>query len=130
MSTTIVSVEMDDPLASVKEIFENTRFHHLLVIESGTLVGVISDRDYYEAVGPNLGTIAETRSDAACLNKKVHQIMSRKPVTLYRENTIHDAIDIFNNNIISCIPVLDKTSKPVGVVSWRDIFKVIKHSRT
>ncbi len=38
MSKTAVTVEMDDSLRTVKEIFDNTRFHHLLVVESGKLI--------------------------------------------------------------------------------------------
>ncbi len=41
MSRIVVSIEMDDSLSMVKEIFDNTRFHHLLVVESGKLFGVI-----------------------------------------------------------------------------------------
>ena len=43
MSKRIVTVERDDSLKVVKEIFDNARFHHLLVVESGKLFGVISD---------------------------------------------------------------------------------------
>ena len=70
MSKNVVTIEMDDSLSVVKEIFDNTRFHHLLVVEAGKLFGVISDRDLLKAISPNIGTAAETASDAASLNKK------------------------------------------------------------
>ncbi len=129
MSKTIVTVEMDDSLRIVKEIFDNTRFHHLLVVESGKLFGVLSDRDLLKALSPNIGTLAETSSDAASLNKRVHQIMTRKPVALGPNAEIYDAIEIFNNHNISCIPVVDDEHKPVGIISWRDIIKVIESNR-
>ncbi len=74
MSKTAVTVEMDDSLRTVKEIFDKTRFHHLLVVESGKLIGVISNRDLLKVLSPNIGTVHETARDAACLNKRVHQI--------------------------------------------------------
>ena len=126
MSETIVTVEMDDSLRVVKDIFDNTRFHHLLVVESDKLFGVISDRDLLKAVSPNIGTVRETTRDAASLNKKVHQIMTRKPVVLDQNAEIIDAIKIFNNHNISCVPVVDAEFKPVGIISWRDILKVVE----
>jgi len=126
MSKRVVTVEMDDSLKAVKEIFDNVRFHHLLVVESGRLFGVISDRDLLKALSPNIGTIIETNRDAVTLNKRVHQIMTRKPVTLTPSAGIYDAIKIFNIYNISCIPVVDDENKPVGIISWRDVLKAIK----
>lgn len=45
MSTPVVTVKRDDNLGVVREIFINTKFHHLLVVENNKLYGVISDRD-------------------------------------------------------------------------------------
>ncbi len=126
MSKTVVTVKMDDSLRMVKEIFDNTRFHHLLVVESGKLFGVVSDRDLLKALSPHIGTEGETARDAASLNKRVHQIMTRKPVVLGQNADIIDAIEIFNNHNISCIPVVDDGFKPVGIISWRDILKALK----
>jgi len=129
MSKTVVTIAMDDSLKVIKEIFDYTGFHHLLVIESDELVGVISDRDYLRALSPNIGTVAETIKDVATLNKKAHQIMTRKPVTLFPRAGLHDAIKIFNNHKISCVPIVDEDYKPVGILSWRDIFKVLESSQ-
>ena len=129
MSKSIVTVEMDDSLKTIKEIFDNVRFHHLLVIESGKLVGIISDRDLLKALSPNIGTASETERDSASLYKRAHQIMTRKPITLAPDAGISDAIEIFNNYNISCIPVINDEHKPVGIISWRDILKTIESNR-
>lgn len=129
MSTPVVSVELDDSLAVVQDIFSNTKFHHLLVVENKRLFGVVSDRDLLKALSPKLGTMAELPADVATLNKKVHQIMSRKLVTITEEESIYRAIEIFENNTISCIPVVDDNMVPIGVISWRDIFKAIKKAK-
>lgn len=130
MSKTVVTVEMDDSLSVVKEIFDNAHFHHLLVVESEKLFGVISDRDLLKALSPYIGTASETERDAATLNKKVHQIMTRKPVVVGRSAGIYDAIEIFNKHNISCIPVVDDEFKPVGIISWRDILKKFEAMRS
>ena len=72
MTKKVVTVEMDDSLRLVKEIFDNVSFHHLLVVDGGKLYGVISDRDLLKNLSPNIGTVAETSRDLAALNKKAH----------------------------------------------------------
>lgn len=129
MSQPIVTVSMDDSLRKVKEIFDNANFHHVLVVESNKLVGVISDRDLLKAMSPNVGAVSETAKDRATLNKKAHQILTRQPISLSPKSGIYEAIDIFNHHSISCIPVVDEKNTPVGIISWRDILRVIGENR-
>ena len=125
MSKNIVTVSMDDTLKTIQEIFKNTNFHHLLVVESDILYGIISDRDILKSVSPYVGTPAETSRDTATLNKRAHQIMTRKLITISAHVDIKEAIRLFNTNKISCLPVIIGANKPVGIISWRDILKAI-----
>lgn len=129
MSSSLVTVHIDDTLGQVREIFEKESFHHLLVVDSNKLVGVISDRDLLKSISPTVGTVAETARDAATLNKRVHQIMTRKPISIVEDSNIYEAIELFNRHNISCVPVVDKAVKPVGIISWRDILKTIEAKR-
>jgi acetoin utilization protein AcuB len=127
MTARVVTVQLDDKLGLVQEIFSTGKFHHLLAVETdGELLGVVSDGDLFKALSPNIGTPTETFKDAATLNKRVHQIMSRHPVVLHEDATIGDAIELFNTKGISCIPVVNAANHPVGIVSWRDIFKHLR----
>ena len=123
MSKDLVSVEMDDPLSKVKELFEKTGFHHLLVVEDKKLFGIISDRDLLKSLSPAIGTEAATAKDIACLSKKAHQIMTRKPISIDENSSVKDAIKIFNQNNISCIPIINSDNIAVGILSWRDIMR-------
>ena len=123
MSTKPVSVSLDDHLDVVKDIFDNAKFHHILVVDEGKLFGVISDRDLLKAISPNIGTNRYTARDLETLDQPVHRIVTRKPLTLRPEATVDDAVEIFNNNRISCIPIVDGEDVAVGIVSWRDIMK-------
>ena len=126
MSQPVVTVTLDDTMSMVKDIFENAKFHHLLVVEKEILYGVISDRDLLKAISPFIGTYQEKAHDKFTLNKKVHQIMTRKPITLTPTDNVHEAISLFNKHSISCIPILNEKGGPVGIVSWRDIFQTIE----
>jgi acetoin utilization protein AcuB len=124
MTARLVTVEIDDSLEVVKQIFDSVKFHHLLVVDSGKkLCGVISDRDLLRALSPYIGTLSENARDTATLKKRVHQIMTRQPVTLPPEATLADAVKLFLEHRVSCIPVVGPGFKAVGIVSWRDVLK-------
>ena len=131
MTTRIVSVEMDDRLEVVKKIFDTLKFHHLLVVDDRKILkGVVSDRDLLKALSPYVGSAAENARDLATLNKRVHQIMSRKLLTLHARAAIPEAVKLFLDQRISCIPIIDEAGKPVGILSWRDVLKtlLVSHS--
>jgi acetoin utilization protein AcuB len=124
MTARIVTVEMDDRLEVVKEIFDTVKFHHLLVVdERRKLSGVVSDRDLLKALSPYVGSAAETARDVATLNKRVHQIMTRHPITLHPQAEITEAVSLLLTHSISCIPIVDGEHKPVGILSWRDLLR-------
>jgi len=125
MQPKVVTVTADGSLWEVKMLFENTKFHHLLVTDAKKLVGVVSDRDYLKAASPNLNRQATTAADGATLNQRVSSIMSTQLKTLAAENSILDAITLFNQANISCIPIVDHDMNIEGIISWRDIMKLM-----
>jgi acetoin utilization protein AcuB len=125
MSKKVVSVDMDDMLKDIREIFEHVRFHHILVLENGRLVGIISDRDLLKAVSPYANTQSERPRDAATLRKRAHQIMTRKPVTISVDGTVLEAMRSFMDEKVSCLPVLNKDGSVAGILTWHDILKAI-----
>ena len=68
--------------ASSRISSSRAHFRHLLVLEEGELVGVISDRDLFRAISPYLGSEAEMSRDTETLTKRAHQIMTRQPITI------------------------------------------------
>ena len=125
MTSKVVTVQLDDKLSVVKDIFDNSNFHHLLVVEDDKLFGVISDRDLLKAISPNLDTKVVTYRDLATLNKRVHLIVSRTPITLSADHTVTDAAALFCRFRISCIPIVDDEFRPVGIITWRDVLRTM-----
>lgn len=131
MASRIVTVEMDDTLGEIREIFDNVSFHHVMVVEDkGELIGMISDRDMRQHLSPKLGTAAELQRDRDTLTLKAHQVMTRNLITLRPDDQVFDAIAHFTQHKISALPVVDDAGHPVGIVSWRDIFQLIVDSKS
>ena len=128
MSSPVVTVQMDSSLAYIRQIFKNREIDHIVVV-SNQIMGVISDRDIRQALSPVIDTLAATTKDEATLQKRAHQVMTRDPITLTKSALIDDAIAIFCEHKISCIPIVDQDNRAVGMVSLRDIIKAFPLSK-
>ena len=123
MTKDVVTVDMDASLKTICAIFEERKFHHLLVVEDEKMFGVISDRDVLKAVSPFLNTVAEQARDLSTLKKRAHQIMSRKPTTITKNMDLEDAARLMLQESISCLPVISLDDKIEGIVTWKDLLK-------
>lgn len=125
MSTNLITLEMDDDLGKAKAIFDQHKIHHILVLNDKELVGVITDRDIYKHLSPTIGTKKETPRDHSLLHKKLHLVMNRNLTTTSEDASLNEAVLLFHDNHISCLPVVNDKMEPIGIISWRDILKVI-----
>lgn len=125
MSTNLLTLEMDDDLSKAKAIFEQHNIHHILVLNEKELAGVVTDRDVYKHLSPTIGTKNETPRDHSMLQKKLHLIMNRNLITAQEKVTLNEAVLLFYDNHISCLPIVNEKMHPVGIISWRDILKVV-----
>ena len=125
MSTNLITLELDDDLGKAKAIFDQHKIHHILVLNDKELVGVITDRDIYKHLSPTIGTKNETTRDYSLLQKKLHLVMNRNLTTASENATLNEAVLLFHDNHISCLPIVNDKMEPLGIISWRDILKVI-----
>ncbi len=130
MTRNVYTVDIDDSLKTIRDIFGFDVFHHILVEDGRRLVGVISDRDLLIALSPFLDTLSEQERDTIALNKKAHQIMSRTPITVDVETSIEKASYLMLENNISCLPVLSPQGVVEGIVTWKDILRFYSRTKT
>lgn len=123
MTDRVATIEMDDTLRCIINIFSQAKFHHLLVQDEGKLIGVISDRDLLKASSPFLDTPAERPCDVARLSRKAHQIMTRELITVEASTPIAEAVAILMKKNVSCLPVVSQQGKIEGIVTWKDLLK-------
>lgn len=122
MTRAVVAVGLDDTVAHVRALFERNGFHHLLVTEHGALLGVLSDRDLLRNLSPFAGhDMTERPQDRALLNRRVHQIMTRRPVAVAPETPVEEAARTMLQRRVSCLPVVSGAGSPVGILSWKDL---------
>ena len=119
------TISPDSTLADVRTIFNKLQIHHLPVVDRNELVGIISDRDLIKAVSPYAGTVAETTRDAATLKKRVHQVMTRRPITVHLAESIAIGAQRMLDAGVSSLPVLDEKNYFRGIVTWKDFVALL-----
>ena len=123
MTRQVVTVSMDDTLSEVRRVMGVYHIHHLVVVELGKVVGVVSDRDLLSHISPFVGTTTERRIDAESLSRKVHQVMTRKLIVGTPAMTVDEAAALLLANPISCLPVVDTSGVCLEIVTWRDLLR-------
>lgn len=132
MQTNVITIGMDDTLERIQKLFEKHKFHHVLVVEEGELLGVISDRDVLKEISPHINTLSEDSRALQTLKKKAHQIMTRTPITTEKNTRMEDAANLMLNKVISCLPILSESGHIEGILSMKDIlrFYIEKNGRS
>ncbi len=123
MTRDVFKVGMDDSIGTMREILKHETFHHLLVVKDRKLVGILSDRDIVKSISPFLDTLSETTRDIGLLERKVHQFMTHKPITVSKDTSLEAAASLLLKNNISCLPVVSSDAEIEGIVTWRDILR-------
>ena len=122
MQTRVATVDLYDRISVAKDIFDQAPFHHLPVLEDKELVGVISKHDVYRALSPNLDSASECTKDLNTLRKRVHQVMSKTPISIEANAVVDHASKTILLHNIGCLPVTEK-GKLVGILTWKDLLE-------
>jgi acetoin utilization protein AcuB len=122
MTRSVVTVHVDDTLERIHTIFEESKFHHVIVLDDGRIAGVISDRDLLKHMSPFIGKrLMEREQDTRTLKRKAHQIMTRRPIVAGPEMPIGQAVALLLKYRVSCLPVAASDQRVVGILTLRDV---------
>ncbi len=123
MTSRVVTIEMNDTLQFIQDVFRKVKFHHLVVLDEGKVVGIISDRDFFKAMSPFVNTSSEAEREGTTLEKRAHQIMSHYPITVLTSCPIEKAARIMLERGFSCLPVTNPDHMIEGILTWKDLCK-------
>ncbi len=121
MTTEVVTVGPEDPLARAWEIMQGRRIRHLPVVMGEKLVGIVTDRDVRTALpsplqreGPTAAKVLSTTS--------VAQVMTRDVIAAIPEMPMEDAAEIMLGRRIGALPVVHR-GVLVGIVTVTDVLR-------
>jgi acetoin utilization protein AcuB len=116
-TTVEVTASVQEALAILTEL----DVRHLPVVDGDELVGILSDRDLREFLGPVIG---EHEALSKNLDAQISSLMASHVHTVGPEDDICQVIDLMLEHKLGGVPVVtDDTGALVGMVSYVDIIR-------
>ena len=97
------------------ELMANEGIGAVLVIDDGTMTGILSERDYTRKI------VLKNRSSR---DTTVSEIMTRDVIFVTPDQNIEDCMEKMSNYQIRHVPVLEN-DKPIGMLSVMDVMRNI-----
>lgn len=125
MNTYLMTIPPDTSLQKAKEIIEEKRINHLLVVDkNGDLIGIVSDRDVKQASASPATALSVHELNYLLTQLTVEPIMAKKIMTISPGTTIERAALIMQKNRINALPVIED-EKLVGIITSTDVMRVL-----
>lgn len=124
MQDSVYTVGPDDLIDRVFFLLHYEKIRHLPVIEKEKIVGIVTDRDLYKALGPksNSSGIESGKNKVSkhVIPRQVRNIMHRKVVTIEPDDNAGKAAFLMADLRIGALPVIQK-GKLAGIITATDI---------
>jgi len=127
MVSPVITVKETDDFALVQEKIALYDVRHLPVLdETGSVVGLISQRDLYQIHSPRRLEDGSWYYDKDALNQFIlKNVMHAKPFTLKASSSLYEAIEATVRFKFGCIPIVDDYQKLCGILTRDTILKFL-----
>jgi acetoin utilization protein AcuB len=121
MQSEVFTVTPDDTLATALALTRRHRVRHLpVVLATGVLAGILSDRDIRLAMPSPLTTPDAERTEFL-ERTAIAGIMTRQVITIGATETVEDAAKLLVGHRIGSLPVVDSEQKLQGIITETDV---------
>lgn len=123
MTKNPVTVKAGDGIKDAIEKMKKGHFRHLPVVDdTGSLVGMLSDRDI-RLIRPSLAFVAPEDAVLQLWSTSVRQAAVFDPVTIYPEALLEQAAELMLRWEVGGLPVVDKAGNLVGIITYTDLLR-------
>lgn len=121
----LITVDPEESLKKVKEIFDNHKFHHIPVVHFREIVGIISRSDFDYFMG-GASHFEEDRfvNELRLERTLASEIMVKRLGKVAPDDRINVALEIFMINRFHALPVVDDGDL-VGILTPYDIMAAL-----
>lgn len=118
MSVEVITISADTPASAARATMRQHRIRHLVVVEGGRLVGIVSERD-----------LGRTTGGASGNNPSVRDLMAADPVSASPATTLRQAANLMRGRTIGSLLVVDH-ERVVGIVTTTDLLDQLGRGAT
>lgn len=125
MTTDLITLHPKDTLLDVKRVFDEHRIHHIPVVEFKKIVGIISKYDllHYERSFPQV-EYKDVFEESRLKTYQLGDVMIKKLAVLSPDDRINVALEVFKENVLHAIPVVDNGDL-VGLLTTHDVIRAL-----
>ncbi len=121
MTREVVTASPSATLAEASALARRRGIRHLPVVDEGTLVGMVTERDLLRAV-PAAGTVPEEERRRILGTRTVREVMARQVVTVTPDTPVEEAALLLADHDVDCLPVVED-GRLVGILSETDLLR-------
>ena len=122
MATDLVTLTPDDSMEAAVLLERQRRIRHIPIVDGGTLVGIVTDRDLKRAMPSPLAGADQQSYERVSETTRVSRIMTRSPVTISPDAPLSDAVRILCEKKFGALPVVD-SGRLVGIITETDMLR-------
>ena len=127
MTPNPVTVTPDISVAEAWDLMRERSIRHVPVLERGTLVGMLSDRDLAHFDMTRLIAPESAEQLRRALSTPVARVMSTDIVGVTPDAEVGEIVDLLVENRIGAVPVVrPDTQELIGIVSYIDVLEVVR----
>jgi CBS domain-containing protein len=124
MTREVRTLGPNDPLSLADELMQVGRFRHVVVVDGGRVVGVISQRDiFYGALAWSLGQ-GRTAQQKALESTRAKDVMQSDVVHVEPGTPLAEAAARMRERKLGCLPVLEGETL-VGILTEGDFLALL-----
>ncbi|HET7642773.1 MAG TPA: CBS domain-containing protein [Nitrososphaeraceae archaeon] len=118
MTKNVKTIQSTEQLFNACKIMKENNIGCVVVVSGSNKnnpIGIITERDI----------VNNLSSQNANLQIQVNEIMSKPLVTVHEAHSLIDALQTMDKNNFRRLPIIDKEGELVGIITDKDIFKII-----
>lgn len=127
MTRNPVTLDITSTVQDAADMMWAAEVRHIPVVEHGTLVGMISDRDLRSYMLPRPERIFRADEERARMAVSVSAVIPSDVTTVRPDTPVAALLDILLEEKIGAVPVLaPDTGDLIGVVSYIDVLRAVR----